>query len=310
MIVLRLALTALLVVGAVFGATFIWTTYFENPWTRDARVFARSIQVASYVAGNVIELPVHNNAPVKKGDLLMRIDPATYESAARQAQAQLDVSIADRNVQADNTNRTLELARRDGATVSQAAVVQAQLQLASSNASVEASQASLEDAEINLARTEIRSTVDGFVTNLRVDVGDYAQPGSPVMAVVDSNSYRIDAYFMETKLPRITVGAEARIRLMASNTVLQGRVRSVARAIADPQNATSSDLLLAPEPSFEWVRLAQRIPVDIGFESLPPDVPLVSGATATVIIEPPAAERDMPWYRRAWKPVGDWLAFR
>ncbi|GGE15816.1 antibiotic resistance protein [Aureimonas endophytica] len=309
MIVVRLALTALLVIGAVFGATYVWTTYFENPWTRDARVFARSVQVASYVAGNVIELPVHNNSPVKKGDLLMRIDPATYQSAARQAEAQLNVAIANRNVQADATERVTKLKGTDTNTVSEASVVQAQLQLASADASVRASEAGFEDARINLARTEIRSPVDGFVTNLRVDVGDYAQSGSAVMAVVDASSYRIDAYFMETKLPRIQVDAPARIRLMASGTVLEGRVRSIARAIADAQNPTASDLLLAPEPSFEWIRLAQRIPVDIRFENLPADIPLVSGATATVIVEPTGADEALPWYRRAWRPFGAWLAF-
>ncbi|KAB0677749.1 efflux RND transporter periplasmic adaptor subunit [Aureimonas leprariae] len=303
MIVVRLALTALFVIGAVFGVTFIWTTYFEAPWTRDARVFARTVQVASYVAGNVVELPVRNNSPVKKGDLLMRIDPATYQSAVRQAQAQLDVAIANRNIQADNTNRTTQLSRGDANTVSQATVVQAQLQLASSNANVEASQASLEDAQINLARTEIRANVDGFVTNLRVDVGDYAQPGSAVMAIVDAASYRVDAYFMETKLPRIEVGATARLRMMASGKVLQGRVRSIARAIADSQNATASDLLLAPEPAFEWIRLAQRVPVDIGFENVPADFPLVSGATVTVIVDQPPGERNLAWYERAWGPL-------
>lgn len=305
MIVMRLALTALLVIGAVFGTTFVWTTYFEDPWTRDGRVFANTVQIASYVPGNIVELPLRDNATVKKGDLLMRIDPDIYTSAVRQARAQVSVATANRDFSAANSQRLTDLQHRNASAVSAQQVQQAQLETQAADATLQAATASLQTAELNLRRTVITAPVDGYITNLRADIGDYAEAGSPIMAVVNAGSYRVDAYFMETKLPRIAVGAPARIRLMASSAMLRGEVRSIARAIADPQNSTAQDLLLTPEPSFEWIRLAQRVPVEISILETPPDVPLIAGATATVIVEPIEMARDQSWLKRT---VPSWLS--
>ena len=290
MIVVRLALTALLVLGAVFAVDFIWTNYFESPWTRDARVWTYYDDVASYVSGKITELPVHNNSVVKKGDVLMVIDPESYQVALQQAQAQVDEARANIALQANNSDRLTALQREDSSAVAAVDVVHAQDETRVAQAQLASAEANLRVAKINLERTVIRSRADGYVTNLVAVQGDYAQPGSPLMAVVDAHSYRVDVFFMETALRRVKPGDNALIHLMASNAIIPGTVRSISRAIADTQNPRASNLLQALEPSFEWIRLAQRIPVEIGIDRLPPDVPLVAGMTATVIIEPVTVE--------------------
>jgi multidrug resistance efflux pump len=91
---------------------------------------------------------------------------------------------------------------------------------------------------------------------------------------------------METKLPAIKIGSEAEVKLMAGGTVLRGRVQGLSRAIANP-TTVAGGLLASVDPNFEWIRLAQRIPVRIALEKVPADVELVAGLSATVVVHRP-----------------------
>jgi multidrug resistance efflux pump len=122
---------------------------------------------------------------------------------------------------------------------------------------------------------------------LLVDRGDYATVGRPLVAVVDSDSYYVAGYFEETKLRHIKIGDHASIRLMAFDAPLTGHVQSVARAITDRDNALGGDLIANVNPTFSWVRLAQRIPVRIAIDEVPAGVSLSAGMTATVVITDP-----------------------
>ena len=145
-------------------------------------------------------------------------------------------------------------------------------------------QATLDHAQWQLTQTEIKAPVDGWVTNLSTRVGDYAAVGHPVFALVDSRSFYVVGYFEETKLRNIRPGDSVQIILYSSKQKLQGHVSSIGRAIVDQSVESGGDLVANIKPNIPWVRLAQRVPVRIEFDHLPPDTILVSGTTCTVAI--------------------------
>jgi multidrug resistance efflux pump len=267
---------------------------------------------------------VVDNQTVKQGDVLYVIDPSRYTDAVDQAKANLAaaqaaVQAASANIDAaraataqskfsfdmyaaqakrrqdlkdvvsseDRTNATSTAdAARATFNKAQASQEQAVAAREQALAAVKQAEAALSTAELNLQRTQVRASVDGYVTNLLVRVGDYASVGSPRLALIDRHSYWVDGYFEETKLPNVRVGDEADIRLMAGGVVLHGTVEGVARGIAEAVDPTSNDLLANINPTFNWVRLAQRVPVRVRIDAdhLPPGVVLVAGQTATLIL--------------------------
>lgn len=144
--------------------------------------------------------------------------------------------------------------------------------------------AALDAAKLNLERTRVIAPVDGYVTNLQVFKGDYAIVGQAKLALVDAHSFWVYGYFEETKLPRVKIGAKAEMRLM-SGGVMKGHVQGIARGIYDRENPQARDLVADVNPVFNWVRLAQRVPVRIKIDEVPDDVYLSAGTTCTVIVE-------------------------
>jgi multidrug resistance efflux pump len=119
----------------------------------------------------------------------------------------------------------------------------------------------------NLDWTIVRAPVNGFVTNLTLDVGQFASVGTKVMALIDSDSYRVTGYFEETKIPIAKRSGHVDIFLMSGGPPLRGHVESISRGITDRDNPAGPGLLANVNPTFEWVRLAQRIPVRISHRS-------------------------------------------
>jgi multidrug resistance efflux pump len=122
---------------------------------------------------------------------------------------------------------------------------------------------------VNLVRTEVRAPVDGWVTNFDLRPGAYAVTGRPVMAIVDKQSIHVMGYFEETKIPRVHVGDRVQVRLMGERAALTGHVDSIAAGIEDRDRQQSSNLLANVNPTFNWVRLAQRIPVRVQLDHPP-----------------------------------------
>ncbi|HUC08823.1 MAG TPA: HlyD family secretion protein [Stellaceae bacterium] len=270
------------VLAAAFGVA-MWRVYVEAPWTRDGTVRVYVVTMAPQVAGQIVQLPVADNQFVHRGDLLMVIDPTDYKIAVELAEAAVE------HAQVTALNAQREAQRRRELT--QLAVTKEEKQTFESNAiadqaSYQQAVANLNQARVNLRRTEIRSPVNGYVTNLLVQLGDYATVGKNLISLVDADSYWVDGYFEETNLDGIRVGDPATIKLMGYSQTLRGHVNSIARAI-NVANAQPNDLGLATvNPIFTWVRLAQRIPVRIHIDKVPAGVHLVAGMTATVAIEP------------------------
>jgi RND family efflux transporter MFP subunit len=279
----RALVTVVVVALAVSAGWLIWQNYFLTPWTRDGRVRANIVQIAPDVSGIVTEVLVKDNQAVKRGDVLLIIDPARYHLAVSQAEANV------RGAASDLEQRQREFERRSQLTSSAISIEtreQAAAAVREATAAYDQAMVQLDTARLNLERSEMRSTVDGYMTNLLVQAGEYAQPGRAMVAVLDSNSFYVAAYFEETKLPEIHLGDRASIRLMSSATPVEGHVDSVAPAIADRENTVGGDLIANINPTFSWVRLAQRVPVRIMIDRLPDDVRLISGMTATVVVEP------------------------
>jgi RND family efflux transporter MFP subunit len=278
--IVRLTLTLAIIAAAGLAGHSLWVRYMDAPWTRDGRVRADVIAVAPDVAGIVTRVEVTDNQQVARGDVLFTVDEARYRIALEETQAALETARIESALKHEEAQRRASL---------EAEVISSENQQASKSAAdtagarVHAAQSAVAAAQLNLERTRVVAPTDGFVVNLNVHPGDYAVVGRPLIAVVDRHSFRVEAYFEETKLPGVHPGDLAEVRLLAGNALLRGHVEGLARAISEPDVA---GLLSDVNPTFHWVRLAQRIPVRIVLNDIPVGVVLASGMTCTVIVRP------------------------
>ena len=332
-----ITLAAVALAGVLGWAT--WGIYMGSPWTRDATVRAYVVTMAPEVAGRIVELHVVDNGYVRKGDLLMVIDPTNYTIAVNQAeaavqQAQASVQNIDAQITVQQAQISASEAQLDGAKAvlvfaqqqawryqklakdgwgtvqndqqytsqlhQQEATVQATLQnlnqarrqaeslkaqRLSAEATLAQNTARLHQAQVDLERTRILSPVDGYVTNLLAQLGDYVNVGVNAISLVDADSYWVDGYFEETNVAPIRVGDRAQIKLMGYSQVVRGHVDSIARAINVSNAQPNNQGVATVNPIFTWVRLAQRIPVRIHIDEVPPGVVLAAGMTATAEID-------------------------
>ena len=283
----RFILTLAILAAGCAGAYEVWNYYLYSPWTRDGKVRADVVTVAPDVAGFVTDLRVRDNQFVHKGDILFIIDQDRYELALQTAQAAVAARKAELAMRQEDAARRAKIT---SLAVSAEEKENAQHQADAAAAAYQQAMADQATAALNLGRTVIRAPVNGFITNLTLVVGQYAAIGTKVMALIDSDSYRIEAYFEETRIPIIKPGVTAEIYLMSGVPALHGHVESISKGITDQENATGPELLANVNPTFEWVRLAQRIPTRIHIDSVPEGVHISSGMTCTVVVAAPARD--------------------
>jgi multidrug resistance efflux pump len=285
---LRVMITLVAVAIAAVFVVAMWQAYMTTPWTRDGTVRVYVVSMAPEVAGRIVELPVVDNQVVKKGDLLMVIEPTNYEIAVKAAEAALERAKANAIVaQADFQRRE----RLISAAVSKEEKETFRARWLTAEANLRDAQANLDQARVNLKRTRIYSPVNGYVTNLLAQLADYANVGQRLISVVNSDSFWVDGYFEETNLQRIRAGDPAYVQLMGSRALIKGHVDSIARAINVPNAQPNEQGLAVVNPIFTWVRLAQRIPVRVHIDEVPQGVVLSAGMTATVEINPRGSRR-------------------
>ena len=305
----RLATLGVVVLAFILG-WFAWEHYTRAPWTRDARVRADVVTLSADVSGRIVRLAVQDNQHVEKGQLLLEIDPARYTLAVEHSKRSVEVakgslgqsqaaitaseSLLRQRQSEEHRRRTLkersaisgeewEKANTE-VTVAQADLLRNQANLILAQANVQLAIAALTQSELNLQRTRVESPVTGYVTNLLTRQGDYATVGGPLLALVDSQSFYVSGYFEETKLPRIAEGDRVNIELM-SGEAFGGTVQSIAVAIADRENLPGGRLLASINPSYTWVKLAQRVPVRIQIDAdYVSNNILRAGTTATVTV--------------------------
>lgn len=270
---------------AAIAAFSLWNRYETRPWTRDGRVRADVVRVASDMGGLVTQVLVHDNQRVSAGQLLLVLDQPRFAATLEKADAAVR-----------SAHATLALARRESARDNALGNLVASETRERNAAKVDTELAALAQAraeqrvaQLNVQRTEVRATTDGIITNLDLHAGDYLQPGAQALALIDTRSLRIEGYFEETKLGCITEGDAAVARLMGDNHDVRGHVDTIAAGIADDQRSSTHNLLPAVAPTYTWVRLAQRIPVRIRIDDAPSDTRLIVGRTASVTIAPSAA---------------------
>ncbi len=280
---LRISITFVLLLTAIILGHSLWVRYMDSPWTRDGRVRADVVNIAPDVAGLVTDVVVRDNQYVRRGDVLFVIDKEHYEHALTQAHA----LVAQRKALLEmKTSQARRRAALDDQVISRENREDTDLTAISAKAEYQAALAQLDQAKLNLERTTVRSPVDGWVSNLLVRPGDFAQTGTSKLAVIDQHSFWVYGYFEEHKLALMKIGDPAEIRLLGSDIVLHGHVESIARGITDRDNPTDVRLLANVNPSFNWVRLAQRVPVHIALDNIPKDLTLVAGMTCSVVVKP------------------------
>ncbi len=284
-LVFRVSATLIAVVVALFAASWMWRHYQVDPWTRDGRVRGDVAQVSPDVSGLVTEVAVADNQTVHKGQRLFTLDQPRFRLALEQAEAALlaqNTALAQARRE-DARNRKLgDLVPAE--TTEQGASKIAQLQAAVAQAAV-----ARDAARLNLARTVVYAPLDGVAANVVVHPGDYLTAGRPALGLVDAGSLHVEGYFEETKLSKIKVGDRATVQLVGDPRRLEGHVSSIAPGIEDRERMASGDLLPSVNPTFSWVRLAQRIPVRIRLDKAPPEM-LIAGRTATVVVHPALAQ--------------------
>ena len=268
---------------AIVLGRVMWDAYMVAPWTRDSVVRAYVVTMAPEVSGRMVEMPVHDNQFVHKGDTLMVIDPTDYRIALDLAEAgvlQAKATAENAQTEAERRRKLSDLAEtvEDRQTHEAAALA--------THAQYRQAVAQLDRAKVNLARTVIRSPVNGWVTNLLAQQGDYANVGQNVVSVVDADSYWVDAYFEETQLASIHDGDSVELKLMGNSQIITGEGVGIARGIHVSNAQPNQQGLAMVNPIFTWVRLAQRVPVRIRLKHVPNGVRLVAGLTATVQVDP------------------------
>jgi multidrug resistance efflux pump len=305
---LRITITTIVVAIALYGGWRMWTHYQKDPWTRDGRVRADVVQIAPDVAGLVTEVAVVHDQKVTSGQKLFVIDRARYELALRQAESVIAtqksaIAVAKAAVETHRANLAelqREAARNDGlgslvareateqshsrVAVEQAALAQAQASVVQAETAVTQAESARDVAALNLERTVVYAPTDGTLSEVNVRVGDYVSPGRQVLALIDARSLRVEGYFEETKLRKLKIGQKAEILLMGETQPITGHITSIAGAIEDRERGPSASLLPNVNPTFSWVRLAQRIPVRIALDQVPDNLRLIAGRTATVTV--------------------------
>ncbi|MDC8757560.1 biotin/lipoyl-binding protein [Janthinobacterium sp. hw3] len=280
---IRYSITLLMLAAALWCGATMWQRYMESPWTRDGRIKADVINVGADVAGTVTEVLVRDNQLVQKGAVLFVVDKARYVSALAQADAVLAAQKTEQG------RRGKEAARRaglDASIVSTESRETAQYAATTASAQYQAALAARQLAQLNLERTFVRAPASGYVTNLNVHAGDFAAVGAAKLAVIDNASFYVVGYFEETKLAMLKPGDAVQMNTM-SGAAMRGHVESIAHGITDRDASTGRELLADVNPTFNWVRLAQRVPVRIHIDQLAAGQTLVAGTTCTVIVGAP-----------------------
>ncbi|MGY3496354.1 efflux RND transporter periplasmic adaptor subunit [Bradyrhizobium sp. USDA 4502] len=297
--------TLAIALAAILVSCLTWQRYVMAPWTRDGTVRVQVANIAPQISGQINHIAVVDNQFVHKGDILYTVDPFDFEVARITGTATVQQRAADlqvKQLQAERRQRLTDLATTpEEQQIYAGNAIQAK-------AALDAAQQQLAQAEINLRRTKVVSPVNGYVTNLLMRVGDFARAGTSNISIIDTDSFWIDGYFEETKMARVCIGDHAEAKLMGYAQPIIGHVSTVTRGISASNAVSGAQGLPNVDPVYTWVRLAQRVPVRIAIDRIPPGVPLVSGMTATITVRQEAGADDPNWLGRLLRNVGDQLS--
>jgi RND family efflux transporter MFP subunit len=282
---LKILLTLAILATALFFAYNRYIEYIQNPWTRDGQVRTQVIQVTPRVKGMVTKIYIVDNQRVKAGDLLFEIDPSQYIVKLNQAKARLTRTKEAAKGTKIEYERVKNIYSKDKGAVSQKDLVRNETNYYKSLADIDSAKEQVNAAKLNLSYTKVYAQVDGYVSNINFQIGTQASAYKPILALVDENTFWIFGFFKEDAIADVKVGDKAKVTLLAyPNTPLSGTVESIAWGIAHSDGNPGNNLLPSVKPVFQWIRLAQRIPVRIKLDKLPKNIKLRFGLTASVMI--------------------------
>ena len=278
-------ITALIAIAAIATLYSQYQTYLENPWTRDGQVRAHVIQITPRVTGQIINMQIEDNSQVKRGDLLFEIDPSIYQASLNKAIANEKQAATLVDKANNEAHRAVNLEKLTPGAQSELTLNNLQNAIDTAEANLLMAKAQVEEARLNLLYTKVTAPTDGYITNLNYRVGSQVIANNPVVALIDASSFWIEGFFKETDLMDVDVQDKAQVTLMMrDHAMLKGKVQSIGYGIAKSDGSTGNALLPNVNPSFQWIRLAQRIPVKIKLDHLPEDMQLRIGMTASVKI--------------------------
>ncbi|WP_171205807.1 HlyD family secretion protein [Ruegeria sp. HKCCA0235A] len=316
---LKIAAVALILAAITVGLVLFWRHEERYPSTQDAYLGANIIYVAAQVTGQVADVHVIENQPVKNGDLLFTIDDIQFKASVDAAKANLDSAIqqaksystqiaaAEASVDSaqsayDTALKSFERAKALFASgdVAQASLDQTASDFAQASARLTTSQSSLlalksglqakqddilsaraqlEIAETNLAWTKIHAAADGWIANLTLRPGSSVSANAPQFSIVESSDWWVDANFKETALTRIRPGQPVTIRV----DMLPGTTLTGKVASIGRGSGDTFSLLPSENASGNWVKVTRRFPVRIELD--PTDAPLRVGGSSKVVID-------------------------
>jgi multidrug resistance efflux pump len=274
-----------LIAAVAWYAYQAFQEYIDNPWTRDGQVRGHVIQIAPRVSGMVTHIAVIDNQFVKQGELLFEIDREPFDIAIAQAQANLKRARIGSRASEIEYDRLKDIFAKDPGAISQKDLNLREANYLQSLSQIDVAVETLRSANLNLGYTKVHAPVEGYVSNVDFQIGTQAVANTPILALVDSNSFWVFGYFRESQIGKFKIGDPARVTLMAyPDLPLQGTVESLGWGIAPSDGNTGAKLLPSIKPVFQWIRLAQRIPVRIRLDKVPQEVELRFGLTASVMV--------------------------
>ncbi|NOJ09272.1 HlyD family secretion protein [Vibrio splendidus] len=281
----RYLITLLLVVAASSVVYSYYQSYSSNPWTRDGQVSAYIVSITPRVTGQVTKVHIEDNSQVVKGDLLFEIDPSIYQAAYNKALATQKQARALLAKAKNEEQRALNLEKRTPGALPVLTLNNLNNAVETNAANVALAKANVEEAHLNLKYTKVYAPTNGFITNLNLREGSQVVANTPVVALIDEDSFWIEGYFKETDLVNVAPNDKAIVTLMMHNDVqLKGHIKSIGFGIATQDGSTGNDLLPNVNPNFQWIRLAQRIPTKVVLDNVPEDLQLRVGMTASIKI--------------------------
>ncbi|MFS1420454.1 HlyD family secretion protein [Vibrio splendidus] len=281
----RYLITLLLVVAASSVVYSYYQSYSSNPWTRDGQVSAYIVSITPRVTGQVTKVHIEDNSQVAKGDLLFEIDPSIYQAAYNKALATQKQARALLAKAKNEEQRALNLEKRTPGALPVLTLNNLNNAVETNAANVALAKANVEEAHLNLKYTKVYAPTNGFITNLNLREGSQVVANTPVVALIDEDSFWIEGYFKETDLVNVSPNDKALVTLMMhNNTQLEGHIKSIGFGIATQDGSTGNDLLPNVNPNFQWIRLAQRIPIKVVLDNVPEDLQLRVGMTASIKI--------------------------
>lgn len=281
----RYLITLLLVVAASSVVYNYYQSYSSNPWTRDGQVSAYIVSITPRVTGQVTKVHIEDNSQVAKGDLLFEIDPSIYQAAYNKALATQKQARALLAKAKNEEQRALNLEKRTPGALPVLTLNNLNNAVETNAANVALAKANVEEAHLNLKYTKVYAPTNGFITNLNLREGSQVVANTPVVALIDEDSFWIEGYFKETDLVNVAPNDKAIVTLMMHNDVqLKGHIKSIGFGIATQDGSTGNNLLPNVNPNFQWIRLAQRIPIKVVLDNVPEDLQLRVGMTASIKI--------------------------